>query len=273
MQWFEEKNETFGILLNITSREEYSSPFQKIEVLHSLQYGKILVLDGLIQTTEKDEFIYHEMLSHIPMLAHPSAADILVIGGGDGGVVREICKYNNTRVTLVEIDQMVIEVSLKEFPSISSALKNDNVSIIYEDGSTFIKTKKNAYDIILVDCSDPVSHSASLFKEQFFIDVKEALKHDGVFAFQSESPIAHLDFLTQTRKVLLRFFPIVKHYFAPIPTYPTGFWSFTFASFQYQPSLNTQTKTILQSLQTKYLNQEIYEASFAMPDFVKQALQ
>lgn len=273
MKWFAEKNDKVGILLKIKSRKKYKSPFQKIEVLDSMQYGKVLVLDGFIQTTEKDEFIYHEMLTHIPMLSHPNPKNILVIGGGDGGVVRELSKYSNINITLVEIDKKIIEIAKKEFPTISSSLNNNNVTIINDDGSNFIKQKNNKYDIIIIDSSEPISHSAHLFSKEFYGNAKGALKKDGILNIQSESPLADLKLLISTRKILLSFFPLVMHYFAPIPTYPTGLWSFTFASLKYKPKLSSKKKNLLSTLSTNYLNEEIFKASFAMPNFIKEAFQ
>jgi len=272
MKWFSEKNDTFALSLKIRSRKKYKSSFQKIEILDSIQYGKVLVLDGIIQTTENDEFIYHEMLTHIPMLSHPNATNILVIGGGDGGAVRELSKYPSVKITLVEIDPKVIKIAKKEFPNISHALNNKNVTIINDDGSNFIKQKYNEYDVMIIDSSDPISHSANLFSTQFYKDAKNALKKNGILNLQSESPIANINFIKSIRNTLLSLFPIVKHYFAPIPTYPTGLWSFTFASLQHEPNLSPEKRDLLTILNTKYLNEEIFHACFALPNFIKKVL-
>ena len=211
------------------------------------------------------------MLTHIPMLSHPNPQNILVIGGGDGGVVKQLSKYDNINITLVEIDKKVIEIAKKELPIISGSLNNKNVTIINDDGSNFIKQKNNQYDIIIIDSSEPISHSANLFSKEFYGNVKNALKKDGILNMQSESPLANLELIISTRKILLSLFPIVMHYFAPIPTYPTGLWSFTFASFKHQPKLSNKKRNLLSALSTKYLNEEIFKASFAMPNFIKEA--
>jgi len=272
MLWFTEQHKDSGLIIKTKSYKEYHSEYQRIEVINTRRYGKILILDGLIQTSEKDEFIYHEMLAHVPLITHPNPKDILIIGGGDGGIVREACKHQNLNITLVEIDKQVVEVALKEFPSISSALKNDNVKIIYEDGSLFIKNKKAIYDIIIVDSSDPISHSKSLFSSKFFIDAKLALKKDGILAFQCESPFLHLNFIKKTKKTLSELFKIVKYYLAVIPTYPGSLWSFALASNTFEPKMNSKKLKRIQSLKTKYFNEEIYQACFALPNFIREKL-
>ena len=268
--WFTEKNDKLGLTLKITSRKSYPSNYQKIEVMETVQYGKMLVLDGLIQTTEKDEFIYHEMLVHVPMITHPHARDILIIGGGDGGAVRELCKYKGITITLVEIDEQVINVAIKEFPGISKALHNKNVRIINADGSHFIKQAHHEYDLIIVDCSDPVSYSKSLFSEKFFVNIKKALKKDGIYAFQSESPFLYHDFLKRIRRSLVKHFPFVHHYLASIPTYPTGLWSFTLASLKHAIHPTSDKTNRIHSLHTRYFNAEIYASCFALPEWMKR---
>lgn len=268
MPWFFEKSDTIGLAFRITACRRYASRFQKIEVIDTVQYGKMLVLDGLVQTTVNDEFIYHEMLVHVPMITHPNAKNILVIGGGDGGAVRELCKYKGVEIYLVEIDPKVIEVSLKEFPELSKSLLNKNVHIINQNGNHFIKGFRNDFDIIIVDCSDPVSHSKSLFGETFFCKIKKALKEDGIYAFQSESPFLYLDFLKKIRKSLLKYFPVVHHYLAPIPTYPTGLWSFTLASLKHDLSFVPAKLTRIRSLRTRYFNESIYSSCFSLPTFL-----
>ncbi len=273
MEWFTEKNDNLGLSLKIKSRKSYNSSLQQIEVLDSIQYGKVLVIDGVIQTSEIDEFIYHEMITHIPMLSHPNPENILVIGGGDGGVVRELSKYSNVKITLVEIDEKVIQVAKEEFPEISASLNNKNVTIINEDGSKFIKRNHHEYDIIIIDSSEPISHSANLFSKEFYCNVKKALKNNGIVTLQSESPLINLELIISIRKLLLSIFKIVEHYFAPMPTYPTGLWSFTYASSKYKPKILKDKKLLLPKLNNKYLNEEIFKASFAMPNFVKEALK
>lgn len=273
MVWFVEKHKDSGLIVKIKSYKSYQSNCQKIEVINTNCYGKMLILDGLIQTTEKDEFIYHEMLAHVPLITHPEPKNLLIIGGGDGGIVREASKYENIQITLVEIDKKVIEVALTEFPGISKALHSINVKIINEDGSFFIKNKKEEYDVIIVDSSDPISHSKSLFKEEFYFNVKKALKKDGIFAFQSESPFLYLNFMKKTKKCLLKYFKIMKYYFAVIPTYPGSLWSFAIASDVYEPKLDDKKLKKIKSLETKYFNEEIYQACFAVPNFIKNKLK
>lgn len=274
MIWFTEY-QTENVALNIRAKEvkRIKSKYQEIIVLDSYEFGKMLILDGLIQTTEKDEFIYHEMLSHPAMLLHPEPQNILVIGGGDGGTVREILKHPSIeQVHLCEIDEEVIIVSEKYFPSISEKLRDPKVKIFIEDGNSFLDEKENYYDVIILDSSDPVGASEILFQENFYKKVKKALKENGILAAQTESPILQEEHFKNAVSNIKKVFRNVGVYLAFIPTYPSGMWSFTVAS----ETIDVKNKKIEQEniskLKTKYFSDKLSNCLFSLPKFVEEMI-
>ncbi|WP_297446740.1 polyamine aminopropyltransferase [Desulfurobacterium sp.] len=266
-----------GFSVDVYGARKYSTPFQEIMLLETEVFGKILVLDGAVQTTDRDEFIYHEMIVHVPLFTLGRKPEkVLVIGGGDGGTVREVLKHAPDHIDMVEIDREVVELCKKEFPEISSGLSDERVSIYYEDGREFVKGKENEYDVIVVDCSDPAGPSAVLFSKEFYEDVKKALKDDGVFVTQSESPFAQKKEFVMVVSNLTKVFSTVRPYLAFIPSYPSGMWSFTFASNGKDPltispeELSERMKDVVRRTKKKfkYYNLEIHYGAFAIPNFV-----
>ncbi|NMA37290.1 MAG: polyamine aminopropyltransferase, partial [Papillibacter sp.] len=189
--WFTE-NHTTNVRLSIrTDRQLYSaqSSFQRIDIFQSVEFGRFLTLDGYMMLTEKDEFIYHEMITHVPLAVHPDAKNILVIGGGDGGAVRELCRYRTVKaIDLVEIDPLVVEASREHLPFTACSLDDPRVTIYYEDGVKFVRRKKAAYDLIIVDSTDPFGPGEGLFTREFYGSCYMALKEDGIMVNQHESP-------------------------------------------------------------------------------------
>ena len=247
------------------------SDFQTIDIVETEAYGRMLLLDGMVMTTEKDEFIYHEMISHIPMLAHPNPKQVLVIGGGDGGTVREVLKHPSVeRVVLCEIDGMVIDSCREFLPSIAGRLDDPRVDIQVGDGVAYIAKQKKAFDVILIDSTDPLGPGEGLFTEAFYNNVLAALTPQGIMAAQSESPIADQREIRLVYQLLHKVFPVVHTYVAPIPTYPGGFWSWSFCSNEVEPFENVDPKRV-QAIEetTKYFNSEIHKAVFALPNYVK----
>jgi spermidine synthase len=244
------------------------TPFQDLAVIDTLQFGKMLVLDGMVQTTEKDEFVYHEMLAHIAMQAHPDPKHILVVGGGDGGVIREVIKYQSVEtVTLVEIDEAVVEMSKKYLPSISCGLADPKVTVLVADGIEHVKQSVGKYDVILVDSTEPVGPAIGLFAEEFYADIYRALKKDGIFVAQTESPFFNRDLIESVYARINRVFPLSKLYLASIPTYPSGLWSFTAGSKCYDPQDCKQ-----KPVETKYYNFDVHQGAFLLPNFVRELL-
>ena len=272
--WFTEKHtKNLGITLKIkTALFHGKSEYQVIDVLDTFEFGRMLLLDGLVMITERDEFVYHEMITHIPICVHPNPSNILVIGGGDGGTIREILRHPEVkRADLVEIDKLVIEKSMEFFPSVSSKLKDPKVNIIIKDGIRYIKEHRNEYDVIIIDSTDPIGPGEGLFKREFYKSVFDSLKEDGIMVAQTESPFVNENLVANIFKNIKAIFPIVKMYTASIPTYPGGYWSFSFGSKKYDPikDFNQKRAADIQA-QLKYYNSDIHKASFALPNFVQK---
>jgi len=273
--WFTEKHENKQALSLRVKEVLYSgqSEFQKIDVIDTEAYGKVLLLDGLVMTTEKDEFFYHEMISHMPLLAHPNPEKVLVIGGGDGGTIREVLKHPSVKeIVLCEIDRKVIEVSKQFFPAIAGQIDNPKVKIHIEDAVEYIKAQKNCFDVVLIDSTDPLGPGVGLFTEEFYTNVRESLNENGVMAAQTESPIVCQKEFKLINSLLNKVFKIVKPYFAPVPTYPGAYWSWTFCSETVEPEIKNKDLAAELETSSKYYNREIYKAVLAVPNYVKELI-
>jgi len=272
--WFTEKHTPHaGITLEIRERIFHAvSEFQTLEILDTFDFGRMFLLDGVVMLTERDEFVYHEMLTHVPLNTHPVPEKILVIGGGDGGTVREALKHPQVKeITLVEIDRMVVEAALEHLPSISEGLRDPRTKIVYGDGVRFVAdAQPGSYDVILVDSTDPVGPAEALFEEDFFRNCSKALGPDGVFVTQSESPFYHLPFMVDIYKRMDGIYPEMGFYFAAVPTYPSGNWSFLMGSKAENASLPECRDHV--ELSTRYYDRQIHLASFAVPRFLAEAL-
>lgn len=239
--WFTE-NHTKNVKLSIkVDRQLYSgkSEFQRIDIFDSREFGRFLTLDGYMMLTEKDEFIYHEMITHVPMCVNPDARRILVIGGGDGGTVRELLRYPSIEhIDLVEIDELVVEVCRKYLPQTAGCLGDPRLAIHYEDGLKFVRHCEDAYDLIIVDSTDPFGPGEGLFTKEFYGNCYKALHDDGIMVNQHESPFYTQDAYAMQRahKRIVDSFPISRVYQAHIPTYPSGHWLFGFAAKNATPS-------------------------------------
>ncbi len=242
------------------------SAFQQIDVIETESFGRILFLDGLVQTTEKDEFFYHEMLVHPAMISHPAPEEVLVIGGGDGGAIREVLRHPVKKVVMVEIDEDVVKVCKEFFPWLKPALSDGRVELKIADGNAFIQESDRMFDIILVDSSDPVGPSAVLHQRKFFGHLRSHLKPGGIIAGQSGSPLYHLSSLRKKKAFLEKMFKFSLLYFAPVPTYPGGLWSFLFVSDKINPLRKPKKRT---PPGLRYYNLEIHRAAFALPQFLK----
>jgi len=251
------------------------SDFQQVDVFETDVFGRVLVLYGSIMITEKDEFIYHEMISHVPLSVHPSPKRVLVIGGGDGGTVREIVKHPKVeKVTLVEIDKMVVDICKEYFPDVSREFSNPKVEVLYDDGARFVAETGNEYDIIIVDSSDPIGPAEVLFQKPFHQNIHDRLAHDGILISQTESPFYNQDTIRKVFKNLKTIFPVAELYTAYIPTYPSGLWSFAFCSKKYSPLKDLDRRYFSDlKLETKYYNPDLHEAAFKLPNFVRQLVE
>ncbi len=252
------------------------SPFQKVEIIDSdSELGKILTLDDLMMTTEGDEFYYHEMISHIPMMHHKKPESVLVIGGGDGGTVREVLKHSTVKkVVLCEIDGMVIDACKKYLPTISCGLSDPRVEIRVEDAIEYIKNKKEEFDIVLIDSTDPMGPGEGLFTEEFYTNVKNSLKKGGIVAAQSESPVVNKNEIKKMYKLLKKVFPVCATYTSPIPTYPGGYWAWAFCSTEVEPLSYYAEDRATEIIKTcKIYNKEYHNARFALPNYLKELLE
>lgn len=245
------------------------SPYQAIEVIENPYFGHVLFLDGLVQTTEKDEFFYHEMLAHPALVAHPDPQQVLIIGGGDGGVLKEVLRYPIMKAKLVEIDAQVIEIAQECFPWLTSCLQDGRAEIITAEGKNFLQDSDEKYDVILVDSSEPVGPSVSLHEENFYQILKDHLAPKGIACAQVGSPFYQLESIIKAKSFFDRFFNVVSLYLAPVPTYPGGNWCFAFLSDAVDPlSIRRESPPEL-----KYYNLETHRAAFALPSFLKKKIE
>ena len=248
--------------------ELFNSKYQRIEVYNTKRFGKLLKLDGVIQLTEFDEANYHEMIAHVPLNIHNTPDNVLVIGGGDGGAIREILKHKHVKtIDLVEIDNFVIDISKKHFPYVSQGLDDSKVTIINEDGAEYIKKCKDLYDVIIIDSTDPFSVGESLFKEEFYKNLKVALKPKGIVVSQSESMFYNKDLIKDMYLFKRKHFNAVRYYYTLVPTYPSGTIGFHFCSDgNYLPiDINDDFNRIPD---LKYYNEMIHKSSFLTPNGV-----
>ncbi|MDD3693182.1 MAG: polyamine aminopropyltransferase [Oscillospiraceae bacterium] len=277
--WFSEKH-TSNVNLSIKIDKQLfsgQSEFQRIDVMESYEFGRFLVIDGYMMLTEKDEFIYHEMIVHPAMGVHPAAKDVLVIGAGDGGVVRELVRYSTVKhIDLVEIDEMVVKVCRKYLPFTACALDDKRVNIHYQDGLKYIRRCEDQYDLIIVDSTDPFGPGEGLFTKEFYGNCFKALKEDGIMVNQHESPFYPQDAAAMQRahKRIVESFPISRVYQAHIPTYPSGHWLFGFASKKYHPIFDFDSaKWRALNLKTRYYNTQLHIGCFALPNYVEKLLE
>lgn len=277
--WYTEehtKNVRFSIKLK-NQIVSVQSEFQKIDVFNSVEFGKVLTLDGYLMVTEKDEFIYHDMITHIPLAVNPNIKKVLVIGAGDGGTVRELTRYSHIeKIDMVEIDKLVVDICKEYIPKTACKLDDNRVKIYYEDGLKFVRTKKNEYDLIIVDSTDPFGPGEGLFTKEFYGNCYNALSDDGILVNQHESPYYKTDAIAMQKahQKIKQIFPITKVYQAHIPTYPSGHWLFGFASKKYDPIADLKEDEWNSfNIYTKYYNIPLHKGCFALPTYVKELLE
>ena len=276
--WYTEnhtKNVRFSIKVD-TQIISVKSEFQQIDIFNSVEFGKILTLDGFLMLTEKDEFIYHEMIAHVPMAVNTKAKKVLVIGAGDGGTIRELTRYKTIeQIDVAEIDKMVVDICREYLPQTSSRFDDKRVSLYFEDGLKFVRSKKDEYDIIIVDSTDPFGPGEGLFTREFYGNCYTALKEDGILINQHESPYYPEDAKAMKRahKQIFSVFPICKVYQAHIPTYPSGHWLFGFASKKLEPIEDLDENNWKSfNIKTKYYNMDLHKGAFALPTYVREML-
>ncbi|MCL2378347.1 MAG: polyamine aminopropyltransferase [Defluviitaleaceae bacterium] len=277
--WFSERH-TPQVKFSVkVDKQLYSgqSEFQRIDVFDSKEFGRILTLDGYIMLTEKDEFIYHEMMVHVPMAVGPDIKNVLVIGAGDGGAVRELVRYQTVEnIDLVEIDPLVIEICKNFLPQTACRLDDSRVNIYNEDGLKYIRRFSDHYDLIMVDSTGPVGPAEGLFTKEFYGNCYKALTENGIMINQHESPFYTEDAQAMQRahKRIIESFPIGKVYQAHVPTYPSGHWLFGFSSKNLHPIHNlNDVKWNSLGMKMKYYNTRLHVGAFALPTYVEELLK
>jgi spermidine synthase len=275
--WFYERsfNNTFSMGWKVKKvLHSEQSKFQKIDVVETEAVGKLLLLDGKTMVSDLDEFVYHEVMAHIPYMVSRCCEKVLIIGGGDGGVVREFAKHKDIKqIDLVEIDERVIEVSRKYFPDCTSALDDPRVNILPQDGFAFIKSKKNEYDIIIIDSTDPEDFASGLFTQDFYTDVYQALTEDGIMMNQTENPFLDQYDIKSIYRNMKNSFPHVQSFTAPMSIYPGVFWTFGFSSKRYKgDDINPEKRQSMYGLERglKWYNQDWHRGAFLISNFHKR---
>lgn len=276
--WYTE-NQTENVNFSMKVKNHlYSakSDFQKIDIIDTYEFGRVLVIDNWTMVTEKDEFIYHEMITHVALATNPNIKNVLVIGAGDGGTVRELTRYNNIlNIDMVEIDKLVVEACIEHLPFTSCKLNDPRVNLYFEDGIKFVKDKNNLYDLIIVDSTDPIGPGEGLFTTEFYTNCFNALTEKGILINQCESPYYDNNAYDMKRSYgkLNKLFDICKAYQYHMPTYPSGHMIFCFASKVLDPvsDLNSESWNSL-GLTTKYYNTDIHKGAFALPNYVIKML-
>ena len=249
---------------------EGKSEYQEILVLESPEFGRLLVLDGVVQLDEKFEFLYHEFLAHVPLHAHPNPENVLIIGGGDGGTLREVLKHRCVkRAVLVDIDREVIEISRRFFPTLSASFEDPRAIVVNEDGYRYVQDYEDEFDVVIVDSTDPVGFAHVLTTEEFFRFVHRALREDGIFTAQTESIHYHLDMVVRIQKTLRKVFPLVDLYTSVVPIYAGYWWTYSIASKKH-PVRKPIRKV---DLEAKIYSAEMHEYAFLPEGFYRRILE
>ncbi|XP_076631800.1 spermidine Synthase [Colletes latitarsis] len=279
--WFSEINDLWpGIALSlevvkILHRER--SQYQDVMVLQTKSHGKALILDGIIQCTERDEFSYQEAIAFLPLCSHPNPKTVLIVGGGDGGVAREVAKHPEVeRIVQVEIDAKVLEVSKKYLPLLSAGLDHPKVTLNIGDGFEFLKQHKGQFDVIITDSSDPIGPAKCLFQESYISLMKSALKPDGIVCSQAGTAWANLDHVIQILQHCKSVFPVASYGIVAVPTYPTGQIGFVLGSLNTETNFKEPVKVFsnndLDQMKIKYYDDEVHRAAFVLPRFIRKSL-
>lgn len=252
------------------------SPFQKIEVVQTPSFGIVLLLDGALMLTERDEFTYHEMMVHPTLFTHPQPQSVLIIGGGDCGTLTRVLRHGSVRrVKMVELDERVTRVANRFFPELAKAVDDPRAELVFTDGIKFLRDTTEKFDVILIDSTDPVGPAVGLFRAPFFTDCERVLNPGGILCLQSESPwIPELGKLIgEVHRDLRSLFPLVRAYSAAIQTYQAGFWLFQMASKSPDPlAPEVGARISAAAIPTRYYNRDLHYASFSLPTFVLEQL-
>ncbi|MBI2915067.1 MAG: polyamine aminopropyltransferase [Firmicutes bacterium] len=275
--WFTEKQTpTLGLSCKVTETVYAErTQYQDLAILDTAQFGRMLVLDGMVQTTLADEFVYHEMLSHVAMYTHPYPRTVAIIGGGDGGALREVLKHPCVEhAVLIEIDGRVVEACRRYLPETAVAFEDPRAELVLEDGVKYIKDCKSKYDVILVDSTEPVGPAVELFSDSFYRAAFDALTPEGVLVAQTESPFLNQEIIKRSFARVRSAFPLARLFLAPVPTYPSGLWSFTLGSKKEDPLSTAWTLApgSRAEVACRYYTRRVHAAAFQLPVFVQSLL-
>lgn len=274
--WYKElHNDRSGLTIKINRIiESKQSEYQRIDVIDSDDFGKLLVLYGSLMVCDNDNNAYNEMITHVPLFSHPAPDEVLIIGGGDCGALTEVMKHPEVKkCTMCELDRMVVETAQKHFPYLTTGLVDPRANLIFQDGKKFIELGGEKYDLIILDLSDPVGPAADLFQREFYEKVYDCLKDDGILVAQTESPFYNKRTVRAIHKNLNELFPIARMYTCHMPIYPSALWSFGFGSKKYDPIADfDQQRCDKLNLDTRYYNAEVHKGAFALPQFIKELL-
>ena len=250
------------------------SPFQTVEVVETAGHGKLLLIDGMTMVSERDEFVYHEMIAHVPLFLHPRPRRVLVIGGGDGGTVREVLRHRTVELcVLVEIDALVVETSKTYIPKTASALSSRRAFVRIEDGVKFVRETSERFDVVIVDSTEPFGPAKELFGTAFYKDVRRILTERGIVVSQAGSPFYELGTIKSLTKILKAVFPVTDAYTFTNLTYPGGLWAFAYASKGVHPVRHFNSARVKSArLPLEWYNAEIHVGSFALPEFLRKAV-
>jgi len=251
---------------------EGKSDFQDLLVFESANYGNVLVLDGVIQLTTRDEFAYQEMITHLPLFSHPCPRSVLIVGGGDGGVLREVCRHSCVeQITMCEIDPMVVHVAKQYFKDVTATSFNDRrLQLLHMDAAKFVRGKADAFDVIIVDSSDPVGPAETLFEQSFYEGLKHSLKPGGIVCTQGECIWLHLDIIDKSLDACHRCFDEVDYAYTTIPTYPSGQIGFFLCGLTGTAPVRSIPPELQQQL--RYYNSQIHSAAFVLPQFAEKVI-
>lgn len=257
---------------DIIYKEE--TPYQKLAIIDTFEFGRALVLDNALQTTIKDEYYYHEMIAHVPLFTHPEPRHVLIVGGGDGGTAREVLKHESVKqIDLVEIDEQVIKACTKYLPELSCSFADPKVNVIVSDGVKYVKKNKNKYDVIIIDSTDPepMNSAQKLYSGEFYQSVYECLKDDGLFVAHTNTPSFAFGrkAFQELQKRISAYFPLTKAYIVCVPSYISGYWSFTIGSKKYDPQHSIRTDN---TIETHFYTSEMHRACFVLPRFMQELL-
>ena len=279
--WFEEKlysnvRQSYQIT-RILYREK--TEHQDLIIFETPVYGRVLALDNVVQVTEKDEYVYHEMLTHVPILAHGKARRVLIIGGGDGGILREVLRHKSVeRVTMVEIDRAVVDMCLEYLPSIPGrAFVDKRTNLVIADGARFVAETDERFDVAIIDSTDPVGPGEVLFAESFYKNCRRCLAEDGILVNQNGVPFLQAGEVTMTYRRRKKFFKDTGFYLAAIPSYYGGFmalgWATNNPRARAVPAATIHKRFQAAKLKTRYYAPDIHGAAFGLPQFIREHLR